>query len=230
MILYTNGCSHSTGFCINTIKSWPNLVMKNISKNSNYLINPILNSINIKQSFLLNESSNGAGNDYIFHRSLETITKLINYNIPPDYVIIQWSGPNRRMHYTKDGKFIFVNLNDDSDFGIKFEPIASTETLHYMFSLQQFLKSKNIKYLFFNYIGLATHIKHNPIYYHLDFDNIVDFGIDDILENGLLEYIKSNNMNCDNPGHPNEIGNHFIANHITHKLGYDTIRRDDKII
>ena len=71
---------------------------------------------------------------------METISGLIESGNKPDYVFIQWSGANRRMHSTPDGGHLFVNLHDNTELGILFDPMGSHHTLHYMFALQQFLK------------------------------------------------------------------------------------------
>lgn len=220
MIIYTNGCSHTAGHCFNRAKSWPNIVMKSIVGNQTYSNNLNYKSIKPNSNVLYNEALWGAGNDYIFHNSLEAISGLINSGNKPDYVIIQWSGPNRRMHSTADGKHLFVNLFDNTELGILFEPIASNHTLNYMFALQEFLKNNNINYLFFNYMGLEKTIKKTKVYNYIDFNNIVDFGLNDSIFNGLIDFLKSKNMNCDEPGHANKDGNYFIGKCITEKLGY----------
>jgi hypothetical protein len=168
---------------------------------------------------LINESRCGAGNDYIFHQTLETVSHLIENNKKPDYVFIQWSGPNRRQHCLPNGEIVNVNLNDNIEYHVKFEPMGSKHTLHYIFMLQEFLKKENIKYYFFNYMALDNSIKNLSIYDEIDVKNFIDFGFGkDILTNGIIEYIKNNNLSCDEFGHPNELGNEFIANEILKKL------------
>lgn len=224
MIIYTNGCSHTAGHCFKRVKSWPNIVMKSIIGNDSYSNNLEYNSIKQNSNVLYNQAMHGAGNDYIFHKSLETIGGLINSGNKPDYVFIQWSGPNRRMHSTPDGGHLFVNLYDNTELGILFEPMGSEHTLHYMFTLQEFLKNNDIKYLFFNYMGLSNRIKRSAIYPLINFDNIIDFDLGtNTMFGGLIQFFKANNMNCDEGGHPNEDGNYFIGKHIVKKIGYDCI-------
>lgn len=224
MIIYTNGCSHTAGFCLKRIKTWPHIIMKSIIGNQPYLNNIDYNSIKSNSDILYNHAMSGAGNDYIFHKSLETISGLIESGNKPDYVFIQWSGANRRMHSTPDGGHLFVNLHDNTELGILFDPMGSHHTLHYMFALQQFLKNNNIKYLFFNYMGLSNRIKRSSIYKLIDLDNIIDFGLNrNTMFGGLIEFLKSNNMNCDEGGHPNEDGNYFIGKYIVEKIGYECI-------
>jgi hypothetical protein len=223
MIIYTNGCSHTAGHCFKRAKSWPNIVMKSIIGNHPYSNNSSYDSIKENSNVLYNQALHGAGNDYIFHTSLETISGLLSSNNKPDYVIIQWSGPNRRLHSTPEGGHLFVNPYDNTELGVIFEPMASKQTLNYIFTMQEFLKHNNINYLFFNYMGLSKLIKKTKVYTHIDFNNIVDFGLDESMFSGLIDFFKSKNMNCDEGGHPNEDGNYFIGKHITEKLGHTCI-------
>ena len=225
MILYSIGCSHTYGHCLeNKELVWSNLIMKS-------LINDYMSygtgfkqltsqSIQNVDNIFVNESICGAGNDYIFHKSLESISLLIDENKKPDYVMVQWSGPNRRQHCTPNRNIVYVNLHDNVEHGVKFEPMGSEHTLHYMFSLQEFLKKENINYIFFNYMGLESSIKNLSIFKKIDFTNIINFGFgDQLMFGGLLEQIKKMGFNCDEQGHPNENGNYYIANEISKKLG-----------
>jgi len=60
MILYSNGCSITYGYLVGHDNSWASIYSK-------------ANNFN-----LINDSQCGVGNDYIFHKSLESISKLIN--------------------------------------------------------------------------------------------------------------------------------------------------------
>jgi len=182
---------------------------------TNYFDVNLTNDDNI----LINESRCGAGNDHIFHQTLETLTHLIDNNKKPNYVFIQWSGPNRRQHCLPNGEMISVNLYDNVEYNVKFEPMASKHTLHYMYVLQEFLKKEKIDYYFFNYMPLDESIKNLSIYENIDFSRFIDFDYGkNILTTGILEYIKNNQMSCDDMGHPNEVGNEFIANQILKRL------------
>ncbi len=222
MILYSNGCSHTHVHCVEKDKIWSSLVMQKLSDNY-YMFISSTNHFNInltnENDILINESRCGAGNDYIFHQTLETVSHLIENNKKPDYVFIQWSGPNRRQHCLPNGEIVNVNLNDNIEYHVKFEPMGSKHTLHYIFMLQEFLKKENIKYYFFNYMALDNSIKNLSIYDEINIKNFIDFGFGkDILTNGIIEYIKNNNLSCDEFGHPNELGNEFIANEILKKI------------
>ena len=223
MIIYTNGCSHTAGHCMKRNKTWPNIVMRSIIGNQTYSNNTNSSSIKPNGNVLYNQAMHGAGNDYIFHRSLETISSLIDTGNKPDYVFIQWSGPNRRMHSDVDGGFVFVNPHDNTELGVLFEPMGSEHTLHYMFAMQEILKVNNIQYFFFNYMGLDKLIKKSSVYPKLDLDRILNFDSNITIFDGLIDFFKENNMNCDEGGHPNEMGNYFIGKHIINKIGYDCI-------
>lgn len=222
MIIYSNGCSHTHVHCVEKDEIWSSIVMKNfvtdyfmfISSTNHFNVN-LTNDDNI----LINESRCGAGNDYIFHQTLETLTHLISNNKKPNYVFIQWSGPNRRQHCLPNGEYVNVNLYDNVEYHVKFEPMGSKHTLHYIYILQEFLKDNNIDYYFFNYMPLDKSIKNLSIYNNIDFSRIIDFDFgNDILLMGIMDYIKENNLSCDEMGHPNENGNQYIANKILNKI------------
>lgn len=224
MIIYSNGCSHTRGHGINFVKTWPNVVMRGILGNNDYETNPLKNKIK-NTNILFNEAESGSGNDYIFHNSLESISELIQKNIKPDYVFIQWSGPNRRIHQDIDEKIYFINPHDNTEMGLKYEPLGSKHTLHYMFLMQEYLKNNNINYLFFNYMPLDESIKRLNIYNQMDFDNFLFTEVDmSILFKGMMEYIIKNNMTYDYVGHPNERGNFVIGNMVLKKLNFNELK------
>lgn len=199
MIAYSNGCSITYGYLVDK-NSWSNLIFYDFNH--------------------INDSKCGVGNDYIFHQTLESITKLIDENKKPDYAVIQWSAPNRRLHCDIDEKIYFVNLCDaNRKYLPKYEPLASEQTLHYMFCLQEFLKNNNIEYRFFNYMELDKSIKKLNIFNKIDFSKFITFEINNILYNGMVYYMKKNNLVIDNDGHPSISGQHFIAKYVAESLG-----------
>lgn len=222
MIIYSNGCSHTHVHCVEKDEIWSSLIMKNFVKDYHFHISSTnyFNTANTQnENILINDSRCGAGNDYILHTSLENITYLLKNNLKPDYVFIQWSGPNRRQHCEPNGRIVNVNLYDNVEYGVKFEPMGSIHTLHYMYLLQEFLESYNINYRFFNYMELDKNIINNQVYNNLNKKNIIDFGMGEkILTKGLINFMKENNFSCDNDGHPNVEGNRFIANEIIKTL------------
>jgi hypothetical protein len=226
MVIYTNGCSHTAGYCIKRHQTWPHMIAYNIIGDNYSSFYKVLDFEEMKKkigeinnSILINEAFFGVGNDYIFHRSLEGINKMISNNKKPDLVIIQWSGTNRRIHSDTNGADIYVNLYDSTELGIKFEPMGSLHTCHYVFMLQEFLKLNNISYLFFNYMAWDKSILKSPTFLKIDFDNWLDFGMgNDIILNGLIDLFKEKQFTCDSQGHPNIDGNFFINDNILNKL------------
>jgi len=226
MVIYTNGCSHTIGHCVKKHESWPHMVEYNLSDDNYSSFYQVLDSKEMRENFvgigdsiLINEARWGVGNDYIFHRSLEGVNKMIANNMKPDLVIIQWSGTNRRIHSNENGPDIYVNLYDSTELGIKFEPMGSLHTCHYVFMLQEFLKLNNICYLFFNYMAWDKSILKSPTFLKIDFDNWLDFGMgNDIILNGLINLFKEKQFTCDSEGHPNIDGNLFINDNILEKL------------
>lgn len=199
MIIYSNGCSHTFGHCVGVENSYPSLIMKKLSNDfyshtSNIEQFDIKNVVN-ETDILINESRCGVGNDYIFHKSLESINKLIKFNRNPNYVMIQWSGPNRRLYCTHDGQYLNVNNFDNVKYYVKFEPMGSEHTIHYMFSLQEFLKKNKIKYFFINYFPLDESIKKLSIFHEIDLDNFINFNSNDnVLMTGIIDFLKK--INC----------------------------------
>jgi hypothetical protein len=196
MILYTNGCSITHGYLVGFENSWANV----LSKNNNF--------------DLINDSKCGVGNDFIFHKSLESLIKLIDENKKPELVIIQWSGPNRRLHCDINGNYYYVNLTDHLKYQPKYEPMGSEHTLHYMFSLQEFLKINEIKYYFFNYMDLDHSVKSLNTYKKIDWECGAEITMIDLKKMGLV---------ADDFGHPSLDGQYWIANNISKKLGYNKI-------
>jgi hypothetical protein len=237
MFLYVNGCSHSEDLWQEKDEErngsfvWSQHLIKNFVKDFKYFRlvggkpqkrphiqgekSPNLNIHNLLNinNLLINDSISGSGNDRIFHGSLESLVKMVKVGKPPDLVVIQWSGPNRREYCNIDGKPLFVSPSENSYLHPKFEPMASTHTIHYMFILQEFLKKYNINYYFFTYFGLDKSIENLHVYNSLDRSKFIDFG-NNTLYNGLIELILIKGFNRDEHGHPNQIGAKFISDNI----------------
>jgi hypothetical protein len=235
MIIYTNGCSHTAGHCVKPYQSWPQMLIGSLNDNKNFLsfyINSTKNVV-IKEELLIgdwilfNEAQWGAGNDYIFHHTIESVNKLININKTPKLVVIQWSGTNRRLHSNELGGERYINLDDSPELGIKFEPMGSLHTCHYVYMLQEFLKLNQIPYLFFNYMAWDNSVIKSETFSKLDFNNWIDFGFGkDIIFKGLIDLFKNKKFTCDSAGHPNIDGNHYIAKNILEKLNKEILPID----
>ena len=99
---------------------------------------------------LINRGESGGSNDWMFRKTVEWICNQKNLN--DTVVIVGWSEPNRREEIFK-----FYNTSQvDSDEREKFiytklynNELSHYKSICYMVTLQEFLKSKNIKYLFF---------------------------------------------------------------------------------
>jgi hypothetical protein len=237
MLLYVNGCSHSDDLWQekdeerNSSFVWSQHLIKNFVKDFKYfrivggdpqkrphifgekLPNVSVNDLLNIENLLINDSVSGSGNDRIFHASLESLVKVIKAGRIPDLVVIQWSGVNRREYCDFDGKPLFVSPSENSHLHPKFEPMASTHTLHYMFVLQEFLKKHNIDYRFFTYFGVDISIKNLNVYNLLDIGKMVDFGNNTFYE-GLIDLLLVNGFNRDEHGHPNQEGAKFISDTI----------------
>jgi hypothetical protein len=137
--------------------------------------------------------------------------------IKPDLVIIQWSGVNRRLHCDIMGNYYYINLSDHTQYHPKFEPMASEHTIHYMFILQEYLKSIGVKYLFFNYMEISDEVKNLSTYNKIDFKNFIEFDGCDLFS-GILNHIKKKGLVSDDFGHPNQKGQIYIFEMIIKKL------------
>ena len=101
---------------------------------------------------LVNDAECGGSNDWMFRKTIEWVC---SQDILDDVsVIVGWSEPNRR-----EENYEFYNgsrlLDDNKTEKLIFGELHNGELAHYksicyMVTLQEFLKSKNIKYLFFN--------------------------------------------------------------------------------
>lgn len=92
---------------------------------------------------LVNEASPGASNDWMFRKIIEW--SCVQKDLNDDVVIVGWSVPDRyeekfkfNIDYKKMKKYFYIS------------ELLYYRSVCYMVSLQEFLKSKNIKYLFFN--------------------------------------------------------------------------------
>jgi len=228
MVIYVNGCSISQDLfeCEeNESKKfvWSRLLMNKFTNEYSYLRFDFNNLIskygkkeyinNVNDNILINDSMDGAGNDYIYHTTVKNITSLIEKGMKPNYVIIQFSGPNRR--YTYDGSdYRFITPRDSYFLHsfMLFEPIATEHTFVYMLSLQEILTKFNIDYRFFIYFEIDES-KNKNIVNHINQEKIINFTQENIFK-GLLNYMKINSYTRDEPGHLNKMGAKFISEKI----------------
>ena len=236
MKLYVNGCSYSAGHKSKSFTNWPKILMEPFMDNFEEILKENIISYkntNNKNNVLFNSAVHGGGNDRILHNTLEEIEHLISENLKPDLVIIEWTWPDRRRTLTETGDEYYLNSSNDYLFlngseidifmhnnnKVKPEPLASKETLHYMFLLQEYFIKNNIDYLFFNYIKLDESVKHLKIYKKIDLSRFIEFSnIDDLLFTGLFEFIIKNGLSKDSYAHENDAGHKFIAKEILNKI------------
>ena len=133
MILYTIGDSWTFGD-----------ELKNPEKESYpYLLSQKLNCK------LVNDAVCGGPNDWMFRKTIEWVCS--QDNLDNVIIIVGWSSVNRR---EENYKIYHGAYQDDEIDSFIFSKLSNTELEHYksvcyMVSLQEFLKSKKVKYLFY---------------------------------------------------------------------------------
>ena len=236
MKLYVNGCSYSAGHKSESFLNWPKVLMYSLVDNFKEILkNDIISyeNTNNENNLLFNSAHDGGGNDRILHTTLEEIEHLISENLKPDLVIIEWTWPNRRRTLNEIGEEYYLNNSKDYLFEkyteldifmynnnkVKPEPLASEETLHYMFILQEYFIKNNIDYLFFIYIKLDESVKKLNIFKKIDLSRFIEFNnINDLLFTGLFEFIIKNGLSKDSYAHENDLGHKFIAKEIRNRI------------
>jgi len=95
---------------------------------------------------LVNDAQCGGPNDWMFRRTIEWASQQKSFD--DTIVIVAWSEPNRReenfnsiIYGEKLWKKVMKYFYNDE--------LSHYKSICYMVSLQEFLKSKNVKYLFF---------------------------------------------------------------------------------
>ena len=227
MIIYSNGCSHTTKNHP-YFKSYIDLVADtlmgtydelSLSANINAIneLHDISDNVITDQDLLIRGAHHGKGNDTILFETYNCIKSLVSENIKIDYVVIQFSGVNRRIHTTPNGEYEFINLFTNSELGVKFEPVATEQSLQYMLILQDLFKSNNIKYCFIPYMEFdATVLKNSNITKLIDNDFLIRG-----LEVGCRNEFRSKGRTCDAPGHPNTLGYYELAKLVLEKFNLE---------
>jgi len=151
MKLISNGCSYTKGVELqNEINSYPNHVKENL-----------------KFDNLINLAIGGSSNERIYY---ETINFLSNNDCENIFVLIGWSGITRKLIWINDMiediQIKYVELSSEEvkkqpnfqrkkeliEFFVRYNFLENIptmkETLEYMIGLKEYLKNKNIRYLF----------------------------------------------------------------------------------
>jgi hypothetical protein len=219
MILLTNGCSHSVPVKTRIGTDWCSVFSKKMGITDITLMGPFddyffnnrslyLKTIDNlpKTDFTLSLASSGKSNDCIYFETIETIERLISDNKKPDLVLIQWSGPSRRLTMNLESETIFCVTPDDIIENVAiphFEPLASELTIRYSSILAQYLNRLNIEYRFLFYFPteiLAVSKIDTCTNNYLNFPT------------GLIDTIVDKKLTWDGMGHPNEKGHEYISN------------------
>lgn len=239
MFIFSNGCSHTDW---NIGEGYPTLVyrclvddnepinlrtsfatqflLKGKSDDGNdFSENPFhLDILDENRNLNLSFAYPGKSNDNIFHETIEALHYLKDVNKLPDFVFIQWSGPNRRLHQEPDGVFVDVGPHRLPEYKVKFEPLGSITTFHYMLLLQNFLKSNNIKYVFMSYMELDREIESLHTYKHLDLDTFITIENKHPLFDGFRNYFREKEWTLDWHGHPAAQAHYKLCELILEKL------------
>lgn len=195
----------------------------------------LLDGVKGDEHILVNQAFFGKSNDGIYFETIDFILRMESKGLKPDYVFVQWSSPNRKLitqfhmedweERTKPTKHKFcdltsniahVNPHDDwGDAGLLFEPYASKHTLQLMVSMQEFLKQRNIDYIFIPYMELINN-KHL-----IELDLLDKSKLTTDLFKGHRNEFRKRSFVCDTQGHPDILGNYFIYMKCLEMLGME---------
>ena len=225
MIIYSNGCSHTSDVKQNYDNVYIDILANEVLQNYktikvqegyyNKFKNFNFKDLDTDTNYLLKNADHGKSNDLIFFESYNIIKDSIINNVKLDFVIIQFSGVNRRIHSNPDGSLLNVNPFDNSELGVKFEPFATEQSLQYILILQDLLKEHSIKYCFIPYMEFDSDT--------LDKSSNLKFidtkYLTTTLYKGHRNNFRTNGYVNDAPGHPNHQGYYILAKIILKKLG-----------
>lgn len=217
MVIISNGCSHTMGGCRNSYDdSYSNIVAKSLINRDVETLHSPTHNIEYKEEIEKTLKSDnihigladyGKSNDMIFYETYNILHSFKKKNIKIDFVIVQWSGPNRRLHSTHSGGLITVNPHENFRFGIKFDPYASLSTIHYMKTLQDYLKTEDISYVFIPYMELDKNVFNgSDVANFLDLERFTTHPTD-----GHRNEFRKNGWVCDEQGHPSLLGNYILT-------------------
>ena len=245
MILYTNGCSHSAGYELGTNSVWTRQLADTLwgDRNWNYFdVNEKLLDYNQPDDLeklenwnkyftlnntLVNQARPSKGNDSIYFESMDMVQRLILLDKKPDFVVIQWSGVNRKIFnlisslkqlnpYNIIGT---ANAHDFTEMGLYLEPYASKHTLQLMISLQKFLNENNIEYVFIPYMELYK----SEWMVELEQLDLSRFTTDPF--KGHRNEFRKKCLVVDIQGHPNWLGHDYLLQKILDMFGLGELWR-----
>lgn len=205
---------------------------------------PFLNKLN-NTPYVVNLARAGKGNDYMFMETMSVIEQLKDINEKPELVIVQSSGVSRRLttrfldgedqkgleRFHEDGSHLFYATPHDTD-NIKelaVPPIGDMTTLFNLYSLQEYFKLNNIKYLFLNYFPFTDVMKKQFILNKLNEEHFVTFDDDCHMFDGWIDKMIKNKvrgeddntfsfLSRDREGHPTTPGYAYMFHRVLLKL------------
>jgi hypothetical protein len=229
MIIYSNGCSHTRGGEDFFSNSYVDIVVKELSDEphesidlSDGLYNKELKKIinTNKKNCLYKHAFYGKSNDLIMLETVNFIYSMNNLNKKIDLLLIQWSGVSRRFHSLPNGVVLNINPHDYPEKGLKFEPIATEQTLQYMKLIQDLCVLYDINYVCIPYMEVDQSVlKHNI------FKNDIDFSKYTCpIEIGHRNDFRKNGWAIDIHGHPNGAGIYKLAEMILKIVGKSNLK------
>ena len=201
MIIYIDGCSHSFGEIQNNILPYSELFKRSLF------------------SEVVNNSEQGKSNDAIFTDTIYRLSLL--EDIKKIHYVVQFSSPNRRAHMLPTGKRVFVNPYDNTKYNLKLEPLASNDTLCYIYALQNIFNNLGINYCMFSYFPIERTEKSEMfIKDNIDLSKFIKCNDSTHpLFGGFIDYMKKNNLTKDIEGHPSQKGHYFLFEKIKKYYG-----------
>lgn len=225
MIIYSNGCSHTVNFKYQNV--YIDIVANEILKGYKtiyavegwYYTNKIFKFTDLSENknYLIKHAEHGKSNDLIFFESYNIIKNAIKNNVKLDFVVIQFSGVNRRVHTKADGSLLKINPCENSEYGIKFEPFATEQSLQYLIILQDLLNNNSINHVFIPYMEFDNDVlkKSDKL------DYIDNERLSTSLFSGHRNEFRKKGYAFDTAGHPNCYGHYYLASIIIDKFGFD---------
>lgn len=251
MKILVNGCSHSACGPTNiaTIsnrlvpvqdsrKSWVTKLSSDLNLKNLYSIKQPLFSkswdgfgddlksyLEISSSkFIVTLAEDGKGNDSIFMDTISTLYNFKKLNIKLDFVVVQWSGPSRRLISgapkiePQDGIYRFANPHEYYEFGLNLEPSGSWITLNNMVILQNYFKDNNINYTFLNYFPLDRSLSNSFAFKELDLSKFLVYKNNHPIFDGWIDSILKDKLSIDPQGHPNDKLQKMISSMVVDRI------------
>ena len=192
MILHVDGCSHSFGEKEKGIIPYSDL----------------FDSDDFTK--VINNSAQGKANDSIFSDVIDNLSSRKNKR--KFSYVVQFSSANRRTHMLPDGKRIWINPYDNTKYHLKLEPMASMDTLHYIYALQNIFENHEINYCMLSYFRIEKTLKNEVfIKNNIDLSRFITYNDSTHpLFDGFIDYMKRDNLTRDKEGHPSQKGHYFL--------------------